>query len=141
MPHRLNLMVIDDNVADLELVREACAEHTDWVNQVITMTSGPEALRHLRSHDQPIPDLVLTDLSMPAMTGLDVIRTMKSDPRLQLIPVVVLSTSSRAEDIQDAYMLHASSYMVKSPDFSGFMRQFRSFLDFWKDAKLGHRPR
>ncbi|AAF12221.1 response regulator [Deinococcus radiodurans R1 = ATCC 13939 = DSM 20539] len=140
MPQSLSILLVDDNPADLMLAREVFESHEDWVN-VASCSSGNEAISHLKDPNYALPDVVITDLNMPSMTGLDVIRAIKSDPELRHIPVVVLSTSDAPDQIEQAYNLHATSYMVKATGFSEFVDQIEAFLNFWRCSKLARRER
>lgn len=137
MPQHLTILLIDDNPTDLLLAEEAFEDYQVWA-QLITCANGAEAMLYLQRQEHPVPDVVITDLNMPGLSGLDVIRAMKADPRLKLIPVVVLSTSDHISDIQQAYSLHASSYLVKATNFQDFVKQIEAFLSYWHKAKLVH---
>ncbi|WP_135229050.1 response regulator [Deinococcus fonticola] len=134
MALQLSVLLVDDDPTELLLAQEAFEAHAQTVN-LVTCSSGPEALAHLQDPAHPLPDVIVTDLNMPGMTGLDVIRLLKNDPRLHLIPVVVLSNSNDPRDVEQAYSLHANSYLVKAPDFSAFMEQIDTFLAFWREVR------
>ena len=95
---------------------------------------GPSALAELRA--QALPDVVILDLNMPRMSGFDVIREIRASADLRHLPVVILSTSDNADDVARAYDLLASSYMVKSRDFPGFVKQIDHFVRFWHDCRF-----
>ncbi|MFC4637008.1 response regulator [Deinococcus hohokamensis] len=134
-------MLVDDNPADLFLAREAFAEFNGGIH-LTTCSSALGALDHLRDSNTTRPDVIITDLNMPGLSGLDLIGLLKADPALRLIPVVILSTSSAEEDILEAYSLHASSYMVKAKTFPEFLAQIDAFVAYWRGvqhAKQRHR--
>lgn len=135
MHQRLTILLIDDNPDDLVLAEEAFKTHQDWT-QLITHTNSSEAISSLQHQEHPVPDVIITDLDMPGLSGLDVLRIIKADPRLKLIPVVVLSNSGDLNDIQQAYSLHASAYLVKATDFQDFVKQMTALLTFWQKAKI-----
>ncbi|BDP44916.1 hypothetical protein DAETH_48850 (plasmid) [Deinococcus aetherius] len=83
---------------------------------------------------------MLLDVNMPAMTGFEVLQAVKLDPQLGVIPVVMLTTSDSRDDITRAYTLHASSYLLKSVDFAGFIAQVESFVAFWSRSRLVQWP-
>lgn len=130
MNRSLHIGVIDDNLSDRLLAQEAITECGPDC-RLSTWSSGPEALAAMKAGQSPLPDVVLLDVNMPIMTGFQVLSAMKSDETLRLIPVVMLSTSSSAADVRHAYDLFASSYMVKSPDFSEFLNDIEAFLSYW----------
>lgn len=136
MPKRLSFLLVDDNPADLMLAHEVFKEHDEWA-EVITAASGIEALAYLQDPSRPRPDVVVLDLNMPGLSGFDVLKAMKATPELLHIPVVVLSTSDDPQDVSQAYSLHASSYMVKSVNFSDFVSQINVFLDYWRSCRVG----
>ncbi|MBB5376388.1 CheY-like chemotaxis protein [Deinococcus metalli] len=135
----LRVLIVDDNPMDRLLAREAFGGHENGV-VVDTCASGERALNFLRELDTALPDVMLLDLNMPGLHGFDVLAQMKDDPRLALIPVVILSTSGNAGDVQQAYTLHASSYLVKDHDFASFARQIDAFVNFWMQARTSHTP-
>lgn len=135
MPERLHILLVDDSLPDLLLAKEAFEHHTDTAT-ITTCTCAEDALLHLQKPDMSLPDVVITDLNMPGMTGLDLIRSMKADERLKRIPVVFLSTSNQTVDIEDAYSLHASAYLVKASSFPDFMAQIEHLLTFWQTVKF-----
>lgn len=126
----LRVALVDDNPMDrllaVEALTEVCPECT-----LETYASGRAVLDHLR-HTETLPDVVLLDINMPGLTGFDVLKAMKTDPRLSLIPVVMFTTSNAAADIQQAYTLHASSYVVKAATFSAFLEQLEAFIRYWR---------
>ena len=80
---------------------------------------------------KPIPDLVLLDLNLPRMDGREVLATMKQDPQLKRIPVVILTSSEAESDIVKSYELHANCYMCKPVDLTRFLETVRKIEEFW----------
>lgn len=126
-------LVVDDSPQDQLLAQEAF-EHLCPDCVLTCAGSGREALALLQDRDFQV-DVVLLDLNMPGMSGFELLREMKKDPRLVRIPVVILSTSSAQQDISEAYTLHASSYLVKSSSFAEFLSQIEKFLDYWQSSR------
>jgi len=103
-----------------------------------TVCDGQELLDFLRCEGKysentinDVPSVILLDLNMPILDGRETLKQLKSDKRLSSIPVVILSTSSTDEDINEGYLLGASSYMVKPTDFSSLVTMMKSFNDYW----------
>ncbi|UBV42504.1 response regulator [Deinococcus taeanensis] len=134
-PTSLSILLVDDNAADRMLAKEAFAMLPDKA-AVHLCSTGPEALAWLRSDEQPLPDVVILDVNMPGMTGLEVLQAIREDPALRLLPVVMLTTSDQPTDIRRAYDLAASSYWVKEADFSRFLAQIEDFVGFWQHARF-----
>ncbi len=126
---KLRLALVDDNPMDRDLATEALDEACPDC-EVELFASGQAVLTHLQTVGV-LPDVILLDINMPGMNGFEVLRALKADPRLCLIPVVMLTTSGASEDIQQAYTLHASSYVVKAASFSAFLEQVESFIRYW----------
>ena len=96
---------------------------------------GVQALEYLRKQppfaDAPTPDLILLDLNMPRMSGHELLAELKQDPELKVIPVVVLTTSSRPADIRQSYLNHASCFVTKPVTLNDFRRVLQETGDFW----------
>jgi CheY-like chemotaxis protein len=135
---RRRVLVVDDNPDHLLLTRRALSAYTNHVELVIdTVDSGSEALAYLKQEgdygDQPRPHLILLDLKMPGMSGFDVLDAIKSDPTLRKIPIVVLSSSDRPEDIAEAYDLGSNSYITKQVTIAGIREGLNEVADYWFD--------
>ncbi|GHF78399.1 response regulator [Deinococcus ficus] len=117
----INILLVEDSEADIELTREAF-QAAQIANVMHVARDGVEALELLQSGPELDyrPDLILLDINMPRMNGLELLNVLKTDPALRTIPVVVLTTSSAEEDILRSYQSHASSYVVKPIDFEQF---------------------
>lgn len=133
MPLPFHYLLVDDSLQDQLLAQEAfdqlCPECL-----LTCVGSGREALELLRRPEFR-PNVVLLDLNMPGMSGFELLREMKSTPQLVHIPVVILSTSSAQQDVSEAYTLHASSYLVKSSSFAGFLEQLEKVLHYWQASR------
>ena len=135
--HAPTILIIDDDPADQFLVQEAMK--TSSVNYNLRLVSdGDEAIEYLyhrgRYRDQvvaPRPDLILLDLNMPRFDGRQVAKTIKGDPTLRSIPIVVLTTSSQAEDVDDLYQLGVNSYLQKPVNFDDFTAALRDLSAYW----------
>lgn len=127
---KLQIALVDDNPMDrmlaAEALEEVCADCT-----LDVYPSGQAVLEHLHTANS-LPDVLLLDINMPGLTGFDVLKALKADPRLSLIPVVMLTTSSASSDVEQAYTLHASSYVVKASTFSAFLEQLEAFIRYWR---------
>ena len=109
------------------------------------MRDGEEALDFLERRgehaDRPRPHMILLDLKMPRCSGLEVLAHIKSDPDLRSIPVTILTSSDRPEDIEAAYLMGGNSYVVKSPDPAGIRRELASVRSYWTStAELPEPP-
>ncbi len=141
LPSRhLCVLLVDDNPADCLLAQEAFDLHADQVS-VKVIQDGSSALDWLRAQAarHSLPDVVLLDVNMPGMNGFQVLSAIREEPAFRHLPVVMLTTSENPEDIERAYDLIASSYLVKRPDFSGFLEQVEHFVRFWVQVRFRHR--
>lgn len=124
----VRVLVAEDNEDHLFLTTVALKGVSDIKVEVVPARDGAEALEHMRGdgvHDgRPMPNLVLLDLSMPRLSGLEVLREVKTDPKLSHVPVVVLTSSDRPEDVQSAYELGANCYVSKS-------RGMQELAEYW----------
>ncbi len=134
MGSAIDILLVEDNPGDVELVREALDSGTVRHNLYV-VRDGVQALRYLHRQDEYAekqhPDLVLLDLNLPRKSGREVLEAVKSDPALQWIPIVVLTSSKADEDINKSYTLHANCYVTKPVDFEQFMHVVKAIEDFW----------
>ena len=130
------ILLAEDNENDIELILTALKEY-NLINEVNVVRDGVAALDFLcrRGEFAEIPNgnpaVVLLDLKMPKMGGLDVIREMKKDRKLQLIPIVVLTSSKLESDLMESYKMGVNAYVVKPVDFNEFMTAIKSIGVFW----------
>ena len=144
----LEILIVEDNPSDVELLKTAFREWRHRANLHV-VADGEEALAWMfrkGAYTAAVqPDLILLDLNLPKRSGTDVLRTLKQTPELQHIPVVVLTTSDRSEDVSRAYQLHANCYLTKTIDMYEFFSKIRALEEFWFfavrlpfDLRAGH---
>ena len=130
----IDILLVEDSDADAELTIEALQEGK-LKNVVHRVKDGEEALRYLRMEQEyqeaSRPDLILLDLNMPRLDGREVLKQIRGDDSLCVIPVVVLTTSSHDSDILDSYGLAANSYIVKPVDLDSFFKVVQEINHFW----------
>jgi CheY-like chemotaxis protein len=130
------ILLVEDNSNDIQLTLAALAEH-NLANEVVVLRDGVEALDYLlsrgRFRDRPDgpPAFVLLDLKMPRMGGMEVLREMKADERLRLIPVIMLTSSREERDLLESYQLGVNAYVVKPVDFQHFVEAVKQIGAFW----------
>ncbi|WP_407928421.1 response regulator [Deinococcus aquaedulcis] len=119
-PTAIQILLVEDSEPDILLTQEAFAE-AGITNELYVARDGVEALERLRTPGAiPRPDVILLDINMPRMNGLEFLREIKRDPQLMTIPVIMLTTSEAEEDILRSYEAFAASYVVKPVDFDRF---------------------
>ena len=131
------ILLVEDDPAHAEIVRRNF-ENSLIANRVIHVSDGQEALDYMfragRYSDPvtaPRPGLILLDLRLPKVDGLEVLKSIKADPDLSRIPVVILTTSSAEYDVVKAYDRHANSYLVKPVDFPQFIALMETLGYYW----------
>ena len=136
------ILLVEDNPADVEITRRALRESAAPV-ELIVVRDGQEALDYLLrqgSHAADVawrmPDLVLLDLNLPRLTGRDVLQRLRATEAFRSVPVVVLTTSKRPEDIRDLYAAGANTYIEKPQDFNQFVEVLRTVRQYWLDTAL-----
>ena len=130
----IEILLVEDNPADIRLAQEAFKD-AKVRNILHTVGDGVEAMAFLRRQGKYAevarPDLILLDLNLPKKDGREVLAEIKTDERLKLIPVVILTVSKDEEDILKTYNLHANCYITKPIDFEQFMKVVKSIEEFW----------
>jgi CheY-like chemotaxis protein len=130
----IDVLLVEDDPGDVLITREVL-EHNTINNIVHVASDGQEGLDFLYKRgahaDAPQPDLILLDLNLPKYDGRQLLEQIKSDADLCHIPVVVLTTSSAAEDVLESYKLHANAYVTKPVDVDQFMRAVRQIDEFF----------
>ena len=129
-----DILLVEDRTSDVELMREALQECHGTYHLHVVM-DGEAALAFLHQKEPygsaPRPDLILLDLNLPKLNGREVLAAIKADPKLKLLPVVVLTTSTSAQDIIDSYELHANCCITKPADVDQFFEVVQATLKFW----------
>jgi CheY-like chemotaxis protein len=130
------ILLVDDNVRDVELTIEALKDH-NLANRVVVASDGVEALEYLKfegphtHRKRENPCVILLDIKMPRMNGIDVLEVIKQDPSLSVIPVVMLTSSREEPDLKRCYELGANAYVVKPVNFRDFIDAVKQVGVFW----------
>lgn len=132
----IEILLVEDNLDDVDLTLRSFKQH-HLANNVHVVHDGPEALEFVLGTDpsEPAPGgglkVILLDLNLPSMSGLKVLRTIKTDPRTRFIPVIVLTGSREGPDVVASFDLGANSYIVKPVDFERFSEAIRALGAYW----------
>jgi two-component system, response regulator len=130
----IEILLVEDNPDHIELVLDAL-QNNDVSNEVHVVRDGQAALDYLyqrgTNHEAVRPGLIMLDIKLPKIDGIDVLRLIKNDPALQTIPVVMLTTSGTVEDVQTSYQNGANSYIIKPVDFEKFRKAIREIKMYW----------
>ncbi|SPE62720.1 Response regulator rcp1 [Verrucomicrobia bacterium] len=130
------ILLVEDSKKDVELTLNALEEH-HLANEVVVVRDGAEALDFLHRRGKyegrpdELPAVVLLDLKLPKVDGLEVLRELKADDRLKILPVVMLTSSREEQDLVRSYQLGVSAYVVKPVDFDQFARTVKELGLFW----------
>lgn len=130
------ILLVEDNEHDVELTLTALDEH-NLANEVVVARDGAEALDYLygrgkfTGHANGLPVVVLLDLKMPKVDGLEVLRQMRAEPHLRFLPVVMITSSREEQDLIHSYQLGVNAYVVKPVDFQKFVESVRELGMFW----------
>lgn len=130
------ILLAEDNPKDIELTLEALEESL-LANRVVVVRDGVETLEYLRmegkyaTREPGLPSVLLLDIKMPRMDGIEVLREIKNDPKLKLLPVVMLTSSREDKDLLNSYYLGVNAYVVKPVNFSGFINAIKQLGVFW----------
>jgi CheY-like chemotaxis protein len=136
MPNLKRILLAEDSPHDVEMTLAALEEH-HLANEVFVVGNGADALDYLYARGQYAnrangePGVVLLDLKMPKVDGLEVLRQLKSDPDLRRIPVVMMTSSREEQDLVRSYDLGVNAYVVKPVDFEKFMTCVSKLSMFW----------
>jgi CheY-like chemotaxis protein len=141
----IEVLLVEDSPGDVRLTREAFKDAKVHINLHVAL-DGVEAMKFLKREgdhaNAPRPDLILLDLNLPKKDGREVLAEIKASSALKSIPVVVLTTSESAADIQQSYQFHANCYIAKPVGLEGFLKVVKSIDDFWLSVvKLPHEVR
>jgi len=132
-----HILIVEDNPGDVRLMREALRDLKPPVT-IHVAGDGEEALLFLRRQaphsDAPRPGLIFLDYNLPKANSRELLREIKSDEQLRMIPIAVLTTSDAERDVRDAYELYANCYLRKPVDLDGFFDTIRSAAHFWLDV-------
>jgi CheY-like chemotaxis protein len=133
----VTILLVEDNLQDIEITRRAFAKGR-VKNDLLVVRDGEEALDYLyrrgkyRDPDSsPRPGMILLDLNLPKIGGLDVLQRIKNDESLKTIPVIILTVSQREQDIVKSYDLGVNTYIQKPVEFDTFLRVVNTVHDYW----------
>jgi CheY-like chemotaxis protein len=130
------LLLVEDNRDDAMIVKRALGD-LGVAEELTHLHDAEEALIYLRAATNPKPALILLDLNLPGMSGMELLKTIKADPSLAEIPVVVLSTSDERRDVLDSFDLSVAGYIVRPADHASLVETLRVLQDYWS---LNHLP-
>jgi CheY-like chemotaxis protein len=140
---RVDILLVEDNPNDRELTIRALQKHS-VANHIISVSDGPEALDFVFCQGEYAdrraanrPSLILLDLKLPKLNGIEVLRVLKADERTKTIPVVMLTSSREMGDISECYKMGANSYIVKPVEFEDFNHTVGQLGLYWMELNNG----
>ena len=133
----LDILLVEDEPAHADLTKRAIRKAGN-ANRIDIVSDGEEALDYLHNQGKyedkvkyPMPGLILLDIKLPGIDGIEILKKIKEDPKLKQIPVIMLTTSEREEDIARAYNHYANSYLTKPVGFKEFEERIRQIDFYW----------
>jgi CheY-like chemotaxis protein len=130
-----SILLVEDDVVDVMSVKRALRD-LNVTSPLEVAGNGEEALARLRKPEQPLPGIILLDLNMPRMNGIDCLKVIKADERLRRIPVIVLTTSKEDKDVVESFNLSVAGYMIKPVEYAGFVEVVRTIQRYWNQSEM-----
>lgn len=144
MSEAVRVLVAEDNEDHLFFITRALRFMENVRFEVSAVQDGADALDFVyqrgRFTDQPRPHLILLDLKMPRVQGLEVLQVLKGDPELRSIPIAVLTSSDRQQDVDASYRAGGNTYVIKRPTFSDLRAELQAVSDFWTSVAVLPQP-
>lgn len=138
----MRVLLVEDNLHDIEITQRAFSKGSVKA-KLIVVRDGQQALDYLNHRGKfhppnisPAPEMILLDLNLPRMNGLEVLRHIKADEHLRSIPVIVLTVSDRKEDIAPSYAMGANTFIQKPVAFKDFMKVVNSIQEYWLETAV-----
>ena len=128
------ILLLEDDDLDAMILTRALRT-LNVRNEIIRAEDGEKGLSYLLNDNSVRPYLILLDLNMPKMNGLEFLKKVKNDPKLRMIPIVVITTSERPPDIDASFENGASGYMIKNPEFKQFVEILKTTEQYWRFSK------
>ncbi len=135
MKNSKSILLVEDDVVDAMTVKRALNE-IKVTNPLHIVGNGEEALNFLKNLKNDLPGIILLDLNMPKMNGIEFLRVMKTDNSIKRIPVIVLTTSKEEQDKIDSFNLGVAGYMIKPVDYLQFVETMRTIDMYWTLSEL-----
>lgn len=129
------ILLIEDDSVDAMTVKRAMRD-LHITNDLVHAINGEDAMKYLEDHDKEKPFVILLDLNMPKMNGIEFLRTVKSKLILKTIPVIVFTTSKEKQDIHESFQLGAAGYMTKPVDYAKFVDVLSTVMLYWNASEL-----
>jgi CheY-like chemotaxis protein len=129
------ILLVEDDSVDAMTVKRAMRD-LQVTNSVMHSVNGEEALEYLSDPANERPFVILLDLNMPKMSGIEFLKIIKADDVLKMIPVIVLTTSKEKKDVMDSFDLGAAGYMIKPVDYAKFVEVISSVMVYWGSSEL-----
>ncbi len=129
------ILLVEDDDVDVMTVKRALKD-LNIKNRLVNTANGEEALEYLKNNDNKKPCIILLDLNMPKMNGIEFLQVVKTDDTLKKIPVIVLTTSSQQQDIVESFRLSVAGYIVKSVDYAEYTEAINTINLYWSLSKL-----
>ncbi|TVR78856.1 MAG: response regulator [Chitinophagaceae bacterium] len=128
-----NILLVEDNPGDIRIIKEVLSKSRFSTN-LITVFDGEDVISYLEQASlklKSFPDIIILDLNLPKLNGIEVIREIKSKKKFRQIPIIILTSSKSDIDINDAYKNYANSYIVKPINFNDYSENFLEILEYW----------
>ena len=142
MDRTIPILMIEDDMVDVLSIRRAFAAH-HFTHPLFVVSDGKQALSFLNNEGAymdpsraPRPGIILLDLNLPVMGGIEFLRVVKGDPKLRNIPVIVFTSSNQESDVEATYALSVAGYIMKQPDFGNFRDTVKIIESYWKRCEL-----
>jgi CheY-like chemotaxis protein len=129
------ILLVEDDDVDVMTIKRAFKD-LSVENQLVNTNNGEQALEYLKTNGNKEPCVILLDLNMPKMNGIEFLIIVKADMTLKKVPVVVLTTSNQQQDITECFKLGVAGYMVKSVDYDKFVETIRAVNLYWTISEL-----
>ncbi len=126
----VKIMLVEDSEADVDLLK-FCLKKNKIKVELSIFDNGKDALSDINSASTSLPDLILLDINLPGMNGIEILENLKNNPVTKIIPVIMLTSSDRDEDIIQSYSNYANCFLKKPLNLESFQRIVDVFEDFW----------
>lgn len=125
----VHILLVEDNEGDIILTKEALKEAK--IKNTISVAMDGQVALDMLNNGSPLPDMILLDINLPKIDGIEVLAAIKNDERLRMIPVIILTTSSAENDILVSYKNHANCFITKPVDLNRFIEVVKTIESFW----------